>query len=119
MSLDRKEEVLLRHFLLCAHTSAVRVCGPEMEKTDPYLALAAFDLSQPAFRRIRARQASPKTSDIEVERVAKRVGVGLKRLAGTRGRGRVLCHERSIRTFNPPGNAMWVGNWVGCFCARR
>jgi hypothetical protein len=90
-----------------------------MEKADPYLALAAFDLSQPSFRRIRARQASPETSDIEVERLAKRVGAGLKRLAGTRRRGRVLCHERSIRTFNPPGNAMWVGNWVGCFCARR
>jgi hypothetical protein len=90
-----------------------------MEKADPYLALAAFDLSQPSFRRIRARQASPETSDIEVERLAKRVGAGLKRLAGTRRRGRVLCHERSIRTFNPPGNAMWVGNWVGCFCAGK
>ncbi len=97
---------------LCAHVSCSRL-WPRDGKADPYLALAAFDLSQPSFRRIRARQASPETSDIQVERLAKRLGAGLKRLAGTGRRGRVLCHERSIRTFNPPGNAMWVG----CFCA--
>jgi hypothetical protein len=90
-----------------------------MEKADPYLALPAFNLSQPSLRRIRARQASPETSDIEVERLAKRLRAGLKRLTGTGRRGRVLCHERSIRTFDPLGNAMWVGNWVGCFFARR
>ena len=31
----------------------------------------------------------------------------------------VLCHDRSIRTFDSPSNAMWVGKWVGCFCAHR
>ena len=30
----------------------------------------------------------------------------------------VVCHDRSIRTFDSPSNAMWVGNWVGYFSAR-
>ena len=61
----------------------VRVCRLEMEKPDRHLAFAAFDLFQPSLQRIRSRHAAPETSDIEIERVAKRGRAGLKRLAGT------------------------------------
>jgi len=33
--------------------------------------------------------------------------------------GIVLWHNRSIRTFDSPGNAMWVGKWVGYFCSHH
>jgi hypothetical protein len=90
-----------------------------MEETDPYFAFAAFDLFHPPLGRIRSWHAAPETSDIEIERLAKGVRAVLKRLAGTERRGSVLCHDRSIRTFDSPSNAMWVGKWVGCFCAHR
>jgi hypothetical protein len=90
-----------------------------MEKPDPYFAFAAFDLFHPPLGRIRSPQAAPETSDIELGRLAKEVRAARKRLVGTERRGSVLCHDRSIRTFDSPGNAMWVGKWVGCFCARR
>jgi hypothetical protein len=72
----------------------------EMEETDPYFAFAAFDLFHPPLQRIRSRHAAPETSNIEIERLAKGGCAALKRLAGTERRSSVLCHGRSIRTFD-------------------
>jgi KaiC/GvpD/RAD55 family RecA-like ATPase len=117
----RKARKAKRPFFLAINHGrlTVRVCRPEMEETDPYFAFAAFDLFHPPLRRIHSRHAAPETSDIEIERLVKGVRAALKRLAGTERRGSVLCHDRSIRTFDSPSNAMWVGKWVGCFCAHR
>src|SRR3984893_9915670 len=39
-------------------------------------------------------------------------------LGGPDQRACGVCHDRTIHTFDSPSNAMWVGNWVGCFSTR-
>ncbi len=112
---SRSERLFL---LVCAHIGYSRL-SPRDGKNRPILCLRGVRSFWPSLRRIRSRHAAPETSDIEIERLPKRVRAELKGLAGTERLVSALCHDRSIRTFDSSGNAMWVGKWVGCFCARR
>ena len=63
-----------RLFLFLAHAPAIRFGRSEVEKPDPdFPFAAALDLLDPTLWRFGARQAAPKTSDIEIDWFAKRV----------------------------------------------
>jgi hypothetical protein len=47
-----------------------------------------------------------------------KVSVASQREAGTDRRGRGVRRDRNIHTFDYLSNAIWVGNWVGCFPTR-
>src|ERR1700734_497272 len=89
-----------------------------MKEADPDFSLTSVHLFHPAFGRIRLRKTATETSGVEIGMLYGDVSVATRRGAGTDRRDRGVRHDRNIHPFDYLSNAIWVGNWVGCFPTR-
>ena len=98
----------------------MRVGRPKVKEADPDFSFAAAFIffTQPSGASVFGRRR-PRPLMSKSNRLSESVSVVPGQVAGTGGRRRGICHDRTIHTFDSQGNAIGVGNWVGDFFAHR